>query len=252
LLLTGGQEVLLALAAVGAGAVNGAAGGGTLVSFPALLAVGYPALTANVTSSVGIWTGYLGGTAGFRRELSDQGPRLRELGPTMVVGSVVGGVLLLTTPSRAFALLAPYLLLAACTLFVLQPVIAAHLARRGSAARPRRAVLHGGCFLSSVYGAYFGAGLGVMLLAVLALALPEPLVRISGLRSVISLVVNTVAVAIFVVGAHVGWAAAGAMALGALVGGYVGAGVARRVPTGVLRAVVVTAGLATALDLLLS
>ncbi len=86
MLLTGGQEVLLALAAVGAGAVNGAAGGGTLVSFPALLAVGYPALTANVTSSVGIWTGYLGGTAGFRRELSDQGPRLRELGPTMVVG----------------------------------------------------------------------------------------------------------------------------------------------------------------------
>lgn len=249
--LSPGQELLLALAGLGAGFVNGAAGGGTLISFPALLAVGYPALTANVTSTVGIWSGYLGGSAGFRKEVNSERAQLRVLGATIFVGAVAGGVLLLTTPSHDFAVLAPYLLLAACALFAVQPLLAARLRRRGTAERTHAALLHAGTFLGAVYGAYFGAGLGVVLLAVLASTLPEPLVRVNGLRSVIALIVNTIAVVIFAAHAHVAWPAAGLMVGSALVGGYAGARVSRRVSASVLRVAVIAIGLASALDLLI-
>lgn len=250
MVLDAGREALLALAALGAGIANGAAGGGTLLSFPALLAVGYPALTANITSSVGIWTGYVGGVAGYRREVADQADRLRSLAGTVVAGGVAGSVLLLTTPSRDFRLAAPYLLLFSCLLFAAQPLLAGRLARRRRAGRDHRWLLHGGVLLASVYGAYFGAGLGIVYLAILATTLPDPLGRVNGLRAVLSLVVNTAAVLIFVASAHVAWLAAGVMAGGALVGGYVGAHLARRVPTVVLRVVVIVLGLATAVDLL--
>src|SRR5579875_117096 len=248
--LSGGQAVLDCLADLGAGFVNGAAGGGTLISFPALLAVGYPALTANVTSTVGIWSGYLGGSAGFRREVNAQRANLRALAPTVLTGAVAGGVLLLTTPSRAFEVLAPYLLLAACLLFAGQPLLARRLRERGTARRSRKWLLHTGVFVGAVYGAYFGAGLGVVLLAVLGIALSEPLVRVNGLRSVIALLVNTVAAAIFVAKAHVAWPTAGLMTGCALAGGYAGARVARPLPTALLRAAIVAIGLASAIDLL--
>lgn len=250
--LSSGQDALLLMAGLGAGIINGAAGGGTLVSFPALLAVGYPALTANVTSTVGIWTGYLGGSAGFRSELLGQKRRLAGLSPTIIGGSVLGGVLLLTTPTRDFRLVAPYLLVLACLLFTLQPYAASYFRRRGTATRANAALMHSGSFLGAVYGSYFGAGLGVVLLAVLASTIPEPLVRINGLRSVMALVINTVAVLIFVVHAHIAWRAAGLMAGSALMGGYVGARLARRIPTAALRAFVITVGMATAVDLFLS
>jgi uncharacterized membrane protein YfcA len=248
--LTSGAELLLIAAGLGAGVVNGAAGGGTLISFPALLAVGYPALTANVTSTVGIWTGYLGGAAGFRRELADQHNQVRSLSGPVVGGAVVGGVLLLTTPSADFRALAPYLVLFSCLLFAVQPLLARGLRSAEEHRRSRRLALHAGTFIAAVYGAYFGAGLGVVLLAVLGLALPDPLVRINGLRAVLSLLVNSVAMVIFVIHAHVIWAAAGLMAGGALVGGYIGAHIARRVPPALLRVVIVAVGLATAVRLL--
>jgi uncharacterized protein len=252
LTLSSGQEALLALAGLGAGLVNGAAGGGTLVSFPALLAVGYPALTANVTSTVGIWPGYLGGVAGFRREVINQADRVRSLVGTVVAGGVIGGILLLTTPSNDFRLLAPFLLLFACLLFAFQPLLASWLGQGQYSSRSHVLFLHGGCFVAAIYGAYFGAGLGVVLLAVLALATPEPLKRVNGLRSVLALIINTVAVVIFVVHAHIAWPAAGLMDGCALVGGYVGARVARRIPTVVLRGLIVALGLATALRLLVN
>lgn len=250
--MTGDQQALLVLAGLGAGLINGAAGGGTLVSFPALLAAGYPALTANVTSSVGIWTGYVGGSAGFRKELVHQKHRLVSLSPTMVIGSVLGGVLLLTTPSRDFRLVAPYLLLVSCGLFAVQPHLRRHFLRRGAPARANATLMHSGSFLGAVYGSYFGAGLGVLLLAVLATTVPEPLVRVNGLRSVMSLVINTVAVLIFLLQAHIAWTGAGLMAGSALVGGYIGARVARRIPTSLLRTFVIAVGLATAVDLLVA
>jgi uncharacterized protein len=251
--LSAGQEAFLALAGLGAGLVNGAAGGGTLLSFPALLAVGYPALTANVTSTVGIWTGYLGGTAGFRQEVVSQKARVRALAATVVTGALAGGVLLLTTPSRDFRAVAPYLLLVACALFAAQPLVRSRLAARHEQSRtagPHGLLLQAGTFLAAVYGAYFGAGLGVVLLAVLGTALPDDLVRVNGLRSVLALVVNTVAVIVFVAHAHVAWGAAGLMTGAALVGGYVGSRLARAVPTALLRVVVIALGLATAITLL--
>lgn len=242
------REAFLALAGLSAGFVNGVAGGGTLVSFPVLLALGLPAVRANVTSTIGIWPGYLGGVAGFRREIGDQLDRLRELAPVAAAGAIAGAVLLLVTPSHAFSRAAPYLVLLACGLFALQPVLAKRLAAVGG--RQRRILAQGGTFVACVYGAYFGAGLGVLLLAILGIAIPDRLVRTSGLRSMLSLGVNTIAAIVFSIAAHVAWSYAGVLAATSLVGGYAGARFARRVPAGPLRILIVLIGLAAAARLL--
>lgn len=246
--LTTGREILVGFAGLGAGIINGIAGGGSLVSFPALLAVGYPALTANVTSTVGIWPGYLGGVAGFTRELSGQRARLMGVAPVVLAGSIAGGVVLLTTPSAAFAAIAPALVLFASALFAVQPLLARRL--RAGTSSGHRWALQIGTFLASAYGAYFGAGLGVVLLAVLGSCIPDSLVRINGMRSVLSLVINTIAALIFIADGRASWIAAGLLAGGSLVGGYVGARVARSVPSSVLRVVVIALGLTTGIKLL--
>ena len=247
------REALLVLAGLGAGVVNGIAGGGSLVSFPALLAVGYPALTANVTSTIGIWPGYLGGSAGFRNEIGALRNRLAELAPTMVVGGVAGGVLLLTTPVHAFRILAPWLVLFACLLFAIQPVVSKKLRlNHDKMSHGHRVAMHVEIFFAAVYGAYFGAGLGVILLAVLGLCLPDSLLKINGLRAVLALIVNSVAAIIFILHAPVAWLPAALMAGSSLVGGYVGSRVSRKVPTPVLRFVVISLGLATSASLLAS
>ena len=277
--MTPGQQALVVAAGFLAGGINGIAGGGSLVSFPALIALGQPALAANVTSTVGIWPGYLGGVIGFRREVSDQGGRIRSLLPATLAGAVAGAALLLTTPSDAFEAIAPFLILAACALFAAQPLLTRRLDRDGrddldrgggaeasghgdrdgagapgptTRAAPRRpgpAVQAGG-FLAATYGAYFGAGLGVVLLALFGTLLPDRLVRTTSLRTVLSLVTNTVAAGVFLVAAPVDWGKAGLLAGGALVGGFAGARVARRIPGALLRVVVITIGVAGAVRLL--
>ena len=268
----------MAAAGFVAGGINGIAGGGSLVSFPILLAVGQPALTANVTSTVGIWPGYLGGVVGFRTEVADQSDRIRSLLAVTLGGGVAGSVLLLTTPAGSFEAATPFLILIACGLFAAQPALARRVAARAAAAeevaeaaaeagpagapevaangrrRPpvRRLPVQAGTFVSAVYGAYFGAGLGIVLLAVLGILLPDRLVRTNGLRGVLSLLINTVAALIFMVRAPVAWGAAGLLAGASLVGGYAGARVARRVPAMLLRGFVVAVGLVAALRLLLS
>lgn len=251
-------------AGIAAGGINGIAGGGSLVSFPALLAVGQPALAANVTSTVGIWPGYLGGVVGFRAEATAQRRRIRSLLPATLGGAVAGGVLLLTTPSEAFEAIAPFLILGACVLFAVQPLLARRWADDGvppgpaaddgpERKQPARGILvQAGTFLAAVYGAYFGAGLGVVLLAVFGTLVPDRLVRTTSLRTVLSLVINTVAAALFVVAAPVDWGLAGLLAGGSLVGGFAGARVARRIPTALLRAVVITIGVTGAVRLLLT
>jgi hypothetical protein len=250
--LGAGDVVLLLAAGLGAGTVNGVAGGGTLVSFPALLATGLPALQANVTSTVGIWPGYLGGVAGFRSEVREQPrDRLGTLSGAAVLGAAVGSVLLLVTPVSAFKSLAPYLVLAACLLFSLQPLISRWMkARLAGAADEHLRLATVGTVLGSVYGGYFGAGLGVILLALLGLTLPDDLVRTNGLRAALSLVVNCVAALVFLVAAHVAWSDAGLLAGSSLVGGYFGARLARRLPPVAFRLLVVTLGLVTAARLL--
>ncbi|WCO68375.1 sulfite exporter TauE/SafE family protein [Iamia majanohamensis] len=256
--MTPGEAAVLALAGAAAGTINGAAGGGSLVSFPVLLALGYGSITANVTSTVGIFTGYVGGVAGYRRELEGQRDRVRTLLPVTVLGAVAGAALLLVTPDGAFDALVPWLILGACALFAAQPV----LARRVAARREGRAVaapsgpgdvglgVRVATLAAAAYGAYFGAGLGVILLAVLGIGIEDRLIRLNGLRGVLALVANLVALVTFVVVAPVAWAAAGILAAGALVGGWLGARGARRLPPGVLRALVIVFGVVSAVRIL--
>jgi uncharacterized membrane protein YfcA len=249
--LTGLHIAVLVLGGLGAGIINGVAGGGSLISFPLLLALGYPALTANVTNTVGIWPGYAGGAAGFRHEISGQRDRLVRLSPVAVLGGVAGAILLLTTPSSLFKSLAPWLVLGASVLFAVQPLLRRALAgSSGGPPRTRPVLLTGGTFLASIYGGYFGAGLGVMLLAILGLALPDSIVRTSGLRTALSILVNGVAAIVFLLHGGLAWAAVGLLAAGALVGGWIGARVAKTIPALALRIVVVAVGVATVIKLL--
>lgn len=271
--MTPAELAFLAVAGFGAGVVNGVAGGGSMVSFPALLVVGVPSLAANVTSTVGIWPGYAGGAAGFRRSLAAQRDRLRPLAVVALAGAVAGSLLLLVTSDDAFDALAPWLVLAACGLFAAQPWLAGRLAaRREAAARgpggagrgagvggdapaspesAHRGLRFAGIFVASVYGAYFGAGLGVLLLAVLGITLPGRLGELNAVRTVLALLVNSIAVVVFALAAPVVWSAAAAMAAASLAGGYVGARTADRMPVPVFRAVVLALGLAAAAGLFL-
>lgn len=246
-----GEAAVLVVAGFGAGLTNGVAGGGTMVSFPVLIALGYPAVTANVTSAVGIWPGYLGSTMGFRRVIDGQAPLLRSLALASVAGSVVGVALLLGLPSDAFRSVVPYLLFLASGLFAVQPLIVRRLRTAPGTTRGHVVARQVGVFITSIYGGYFGAGFGVITLVVLGLTLSASLVVASGIRSVLTLMVNTVAVAAFLVVAPVSWGAAALLASTSLIGGYVGAHVARRIPTWVLRTVVIVFGLVAAVGLLL-
>jgi uncharacterized membrane protein YfcA len=248
-----GDDLLIAGAGLAAGFVNGVAGGGSLVSFPALIATGQSALVANVTSTVGIWTGYVGGVAGFRSELANQRDRVRALAPAALAGGLVGSLLVVVTPEGAFDVLAPFLILAACALFAAQPRLTARMKARTRSAAPSGPVPAGalaGTFAAGVYGGYFGGGLGVVLLTVLGLALDDELNRINGLRGVLALLVNSLAVVVFAVSADVVWRAAGILSVTALGGGYLGARLSRRMPVPVLRATVITFGVAAAVALL--
>ncbi len=244
-----GADAALVATGLGAGVINGVAGGGTLLSFPALLGLGYPPLAANVTSTVGIWPGYLGGAAGFGPEVADQRQLLARLAPAAVAGAAGGSALLLTTPATTFAAAAPWLVLAASVLYALQPLVARWLGRHATARRRQRALLVG-TLVASLYGGYFGAGLGVVLLALLGLTVPQSVARTTGLRTAVSVAVNGVAAAIFLGAAPVALEAAGLLALGSLVGGVAGARAVRRLPAGTFRAIVVLVGLATVAKLL--
>ena len=160
------------LGGLGAGIFNGVAGGGSLISFPILLGLGYPALTANITNTIGIWPGYVASAAGYRREIGDQSRRLVRLTPVALAGGIAGAVLLLTTSPATFDDVVPWLVLGAAALFAAQPALRRALDRGSAHPRTRPVLLVAGVFAASVYGGYFGAAMGVMFLAVLGLALP--------------------------------------------------------------------------------
>jgi len=244
------HSILIILAGLFAGIFNGVAGGGSLLSFPVLLALGYPALTANITNTIGIWPGYLGSTAGFRAEIADQGEQLAHLSLVAIGGAMVGAILLLTTSSAIFTQLAPWLILGAVALFSAQPLLKRVLNNSTSFSQTRPLLLKLGTFLASVYGGYFGAGLGVMLLAIIGLSLPDSITRTSGLRSVLSMLVNGVAAIVFLIHGGLAWGAAALLATGSLAGGWIGARAALTVPSSALRAAVILIGLGTSLRLL--
>jgi uncharacterized membrane protein YfcA len=243
--------VVLLLAGVGAGIFNGVAGGGSLISFPILLGLGYPALTANITNTIGIWPGYVASAAGFRREIGDQKSRLLRLTPFALAGGVAGALLLLTTSSATFDDVVPWLVLGAAALFAAQPVLRKALDRGAAHPRTRPVLLVVGVFAASVYGGYFGAAMGVMFLAILGLALPLSLAHTSGLRAVLSMIVNGIAAVVFLIHGGLAWEAVGLLAAGSLVGGYAGARLAIALPAPALRVVVIVIGVGTAVKLLL-
>ncbi len=270
-----------------AGAVNALAGGGTLVSFPTLVAIGVPALSANVTNTVALCPGYLSGTVAQREDLQGQRRRVRALGVAAAIGGLTGSVLLEITPESAFRSVVPWLLVLSCVLLAGQDRTRAWVkarsatgdttgaprgattvdgwatpARRepaGAAGAPgdRAAVvdvgrpswiLLGTIFLGAVYGGFFGAGLGIMMLALLGLFLDDSLIRINAVKQALQLIINVVAAAFFAISGHVRWELVPVMAVAALVGGTVGGRLSRVVNPTWLRRAVVVFGLAVAVD----
>jgi uncharacterized protein len=253
---------LLAGAAFLAGAVNAVAGGGSLISFPALLAAGYPALTANVTNTVALCPGYVGGTLGYRRELGGQRRRAVTLGLVSVAGALAGSVLLVRSPAELFEAVVPFLILLACALLAVQTRLARFVADRlGPHPEPgsgggvgvgwRVPLLLGAQFLAATYGAYFGAGLGIMMLAILGIFVADTLQRLNALKGLLSLVINLVGAAFFALFADVVWAAVAVMAVASLLGGQAGVLLARRLNDRLLRWLVVAFGVVVAVRLLL-
>jgi uncharacterized membrane protein YfcA len=232
-----------------AGAVNSAAGGGSLLTFPALLAAGLPALAANVTNTVALCFGFAGGAAAFRDQLEGDYPRVRRLAAAGVVGALGGVVLLDASSPETFEALVPWLLLVACALLAAQPLLTRRLAARRTAPRTqgRPTPLELSQVLAGAYGAYFGAGMGLMVLALLGISTGDPLNRLNALKSVIVLVVNVTAAICFVLVAPIAWWAVAALGPASLVGSRAGAALAKRLSANVLRAGVITIGLGVAL-----
>jgi len=242
------EALAILLAGVAAGTINTVVGSGTLVTFPTLLALGFAPITANVSNNVGLVFGALSGAWGYRHELGGTRPLLVRLAPASVVGGVAGAVLLLRLPPRAFVAVVPVLIALALVLVVAQPRIAAATAarrERAGAAHPGAGPLaQSGTLLAGVYGGYFGAAQGVLMVGLLGTLLDETLQRINGIKNVLVAIVNGVATATFLIIApgSVDWAAAGLIAVGAIGGGFVGARVGRRLPSSVLRGVIVVVG----------
>jgi uncharacterized membrane protein YfcA len=242
---------LLAGAAFLAGVVNAIAGGGSLITFPALLAVGYPSITANVTNAIAVLPGYLGGSHAYRRELAGQGSDVRILGGVSALGALCGAVLLVVSSQTLFDRLVPWLILFSCVLLALQPALARRVRRRHGDSEQLPAQLLALQFIGAVYGGYFGAGFGILVFALLGIYLEGGMHEINALKGVISLIVGVVAAVFFAFFGPVAWGAAAAMAVTSLVGGHVGVRLVRRLRPEVLRALVVVLGVGVAIRLML-
>ncbi|QSB13282.1 sulfite exporter TauE/SafE family protein [Natronosporangium hydrolyticum] len=258
-----GEIFLLLAAGLAAGTINAVAGGGSLVTYPTLLAVGLSPISANVTNSIAVSPGYLGAVAGSRQDLVGQGRRVRHLIVTAAVGSAIGCALLLLTPEETFRMVVPFLVLAATAALAFQDrlrrLVNGHGRPRGDAPpgppptiSPRRSLvsLHLMVGLAAIYGGYFGAALGVALVALLALVVNETLARVSALKNVASAVVGLVTVLIFAIFGPVHWVAVAILAPAAIVGGYGGARFARRLPDRLWKLVITLFGFSIGLVLL--
>ena len=248
------MSVLEALAIVGtglvAGTINTIVGSGSLITFPTLLAFGFSPVVANVSNTIGLVPGSLSGAIAYRSELRGQRPRLIVLGMASVSGGIAGAVLLLALPGSVFRHVVPVLILIACALVALQPRLSARLALRQDRPEHGGPVLFGSVFLTGVYGGYFGAAQGVILLSLLGIFLSDHLQKLNATKNVLAFLVNGVAGLIFVAFAHVSWEVAGLLAAGSIVGGQVGGVLGRRLPAPLLRSVIIIVGVIAAIALL--
>ncbi len=252
------DAVAILLAGIGAGTINTVVGSGSLITFPTLIALGYPPLIANVSNNIGLVPGSLSGAYGYRRELVGQQQRLRQLMPASAVGALAGSTLLLVLPSDVFDSVVIVLIVAALTLVVLQPTISRRLAVRRIAGAPAGASLHrdvtpalvGLVAGAGVYGGYFGAAQGIILISVLGIFLDDSLQRLNGCKNVLALTVNGVASVVFIATTEVDWAVVGVIAAGSTIGGQIGAKVGRRLDPRLLRGIIVTVGLTALVRLL--
>jgi hypothetical protein len=246
------QALLVFVAGIAAGTINTVVGSGTLITFPVLLGIGVAPVTANVSNSVGLFPGSLVGAWGYRRELDGQRDRAIRLGVASVIGAAAGAVLLLVLPPSAFKAIVPILIIVALVLVVFGKRLTLLLA--ATRHHPRTEVtplLWGLTLATGVYGGYFGAAQGVLLMGIFGVLLAEPIQRQNALKNVLAGLVNLVAAIVFVITAHIDWAAAGLIAGGAILGGLLGAKVGRRLSPAVLRAVIVVVGVAAIVKLML-
>ena len=247
------EAVALAVAAFVASAINAVSGGGTLIAFPVLLGVGYSSKVANVTNTVAIWPGTVGGSWAYRGEISRQRRTIIAIAIPTVVGAIAGAALLLSTPDSTFDLVVPFLILGACALLFFQDRLTALVFRGGHhniESGWGRFVLQVGVFSVAMYGGYFGAAMGIVMLALFGLVLPEDIQHANALKGLVAMAVNGLAAVYFGFFGEVAWSAAAIMAVAALAGGYFGVGFARRLKRERLRVFAVSYGTIAALILL--
>lgn len=238
--------VAVAAAGLGAGAINTVVGSGTLITFPVLLAVGHPPVLANVSNSVGLAPGGFSGAYGYRAELAGQRRRLEVLGALAVAGGLAGALLLLVLPAEAFRVVVPVLVGLAVVLVAIQPRVGRRAARSGDGSgmgRGGRVAFHAGIFGTGLYGGYFGAAQGVLLVGLMGVFLDEDLQRVNAAKNVLATLVNATAALLFVAVSDIAWVAVALLAAGSVIGGQLGARVGRRLPAPALRAVVIVVGL---------
>jgi hypothetical protein len=249
--VTGLEQVAVFAAGIAAGAINAVVGSGTLITFPVLLAVGYSPVVANVSNTVGLAPGSASAAYGYRRELAGQGARLVRLGMASLSGGITGAILLLVLPERAFKAIVPALIALACVLVIAQPALVRRLRRdAGSAPTHGSPWVLAAVYGAGIYGGYFGAAQGVLLIAILGLGFHDDLQRINAAKNVLAGLVNLVAAVVFVFSAEIAWQPAALIAVGSVVGGQIGALVGRRLSPVALRGFIVVVGVAAMVKLL--
>jgi uncharacterized membrane protein YfcA len=249
--MSAGEIIAIAFAGMAAGTINTVVGSGTLITFPVLLAFGYAPVTANVSNTIGLVPGSVSGAIGYRRELAGQRGRALRFGAASLLGGVTGAVLLLVLPASTFKDIVPAFIVLALVLTLVQPTLNRRLAGHvASGARRVKLLQPVAIYATGVYGGYFGAGQGILLLAILGATLPQSLHDSNALKNVLAGLVNGVAGVYFMFAAHVEWGPAGIIAVSSIVGAQLGARYGRRLPPDVLRALIVLVGLAAIVRLL--
>lgn len=240
--------VAIVLAGMAAGTINTVVGSGTLITFPTLLAFGYAPVTANVSNTIGLVPGAVSGAFGYRRELVGQRARIVPLGVATLLGGTLGSILLLILPASAFKEIVPFFIALAVVMIVAQKqitrVVGDHRRRDGDGGGGVGVGAILGSFLCGIYGGYFGAAQGILMLAILTLSVDDSLQRLNAVKVITTGLANLVAGVVFVVAAHVAWDVSGLIAAGSVLGGVLGSRYGRRLPPSALRAVVVVVGIA--------